>query len=207
MIVLAAVVVAVACWVALFVPPRGGFWRRSLVVAPAVAVAATVLAALADPSPRWFEPVELSDLVAGVLVAVAAYGAVRVGYPLGQRWVPRLTAYADRLLALRTGAPAWLVAAGAALTGVGEELLFRGVIQARGGFVVGLAVYAGVQLAARNPVLVALGVVGAAVWGGLYALSGTLLPGLIAHVLPVAAIALWPPADARRRFPLAHGPT
>jgi len=88
---------------------------------------------------------------------------------------------------------------------VGEELVWRGVVQevfvrrlqvARGVTVAAL-VYALVQTPLGSPSLVVAALLCGLVWGALREATGSLVPTLVAHLLWDFVVLLWMPLDAR----------
>jgi membrane protease YdiL (CAAX protease family) len=85
--------------------------------------------------------------------------------------------------------------------GFGEEIFWRGFVQRRfteswnpaAGFVLALLLYTGVHLPTGNPVLILAAFTCGAFWGGLYWVTGSILPVLISHMLwdPVVFV-IWP---------------
>lgn len=204
MFVAAVIVAACAAWVVLFVPNRSGFWVRATAVGLLLcAGSAVTLLAQAGRLERTFQPVVPAELAWGVGVGLALYTAARIGYPLACRYASPLTDAADDLFELRVLTSSIRMAAAIVVMGIGEELLFRGLVQPRVGLLVAAVVYAAVQLISRNLLLVVLGVAGGLVWGSLYAATGSLVAPILAHVIPVTAIALRPPRTIRQRQPSA----
>jgi len=85
--------------------------------------------------------------------------------------------------------------------GFGEEIFWRGFVQRRfaeswnpaAGFVLALLLYTGVHLPTGNPVLILAAFTCGAFWGGLYWITGSILPVLISHMLWDPAIfVIWP---------------
>ena len=85
--------------------------------------------------------------------------------------------------------------------GFGEEIFWRGFVQRRfaetwnpaAGFILALLLYTGVHLPTGNLVLILAAFTCGAFWGGLYWLTGSLLPVLISHMLWDPAIfVVWP---------------
>jgi membrane protease YdiL (CAAX protease family) len=85
--------------------------------------------------------------------------------------------------------------------GFGEEIFWRGFVQRRlaerwnpaVGFALALLLYTGVHLPTGNPVLILAAFACGAFWGGLYWLTGSILPVLISHMLWDPAIfVIWP---------------
>jgi len=73
----------------------------------------------------------------------------------------------------------------------GEEIYWRGLVQhrlterigPRVGFVMAAAAYALVHLPTLNPILILTAFIGGLVWGELYQLTDSLIPGIISHAL------------------------
>ncbi len=86
----------------------------------------------------------------------------------------------------------------------GEELVWRGVVQAAlarrfgpyGGAVLAAVVYALAHAPLGSPVLVLAALGCGLCWGALRAVSGSLVPPLVAHILWDAVILLWLPLVA-----------
>ncbi len=84
---------------------------------------------------------------------------------------------------------------------VGEELVWRGVVQAtqvqrRGvwrGVALAAVVYAQVHVPLASPVLVAAGFVCGLAWGTLRAMTASLVPALVAHLLWNMVVLVWLP--------------
>lgn len=204
MIIAAVISVACTAWAVLFVPNPSGFWSRTtavglLLCAGSVATLLVQTGGL-EPSLLRVVPVELA---LGAGVGLAAYTAARIAYPLARRYASPLADAADELFELRSLTSNIHMGVAIVVMGTGEELLFRGLLQPRTGLLVTAFVYAAVQLVARNLLLVVLGVAGGLVWGSLYAATGSLLAPILAHVIPVTAIALRPPRTIRQQQPSA----
>jgi hypothetical protein len=126
-------------------------------------------------------------------------------YPLLARIAPVITTDTTRLYSAFR-APS-LVIASIALAPVilGEELVWRGVVQAA--LVQRIGPWPGVTLAAvlyalahaplGSPVLVVVALLCGIAWGTLRAASGSLIPTLVAHLLWDVLVLLWLPLDQR----------
>jgi uncharacterized protein len=87
----------------------------------------------------------------------------------------------------------------------GEELVWRGAVQTE--LVRRVGRWSGVALAALayalahaplgSPLLVAVALLCGLVWGTLRAVSGSLVPGLLAHAVWDIVVFLWLPLDGR----------
>jgi len=188
-------------WGAMFGLRRQGFWRRAgaagaSIGAYAVAVQHARIAELLKPS--------VLDVALGVVGALALYGVFRAGNTVLRWWSPAVAAQIDDLYTVRSVSrpeeripvPVVLI-----LVGTGEELFWRGLVQARAGFLVALACYAAVHLWERKAVLVLAAVTGGAFWGALFAWRGTLVAPIVSHALWDLAVVVWFPFAERASPP------
>lgn len=192
--VAAGVVIAAVAWGLLFGLGRADFWSRA-------AVAGLVIGAYAIVAQRGaleglLRPT-VTDVVIGVVAAGVLYGVFWAGNAVLRRWLPGVAAEVDDLYAVRTVQRPARLPMSAVLLVVGpcEELFWRGLVQARAGFVVALAGYAAVHLWERKAALVLAAVVGGAFWGALFSWRGTLVAPIVSHALWDLAVVVW--------FPLA----
>jgi membrane protease YdiL (CAAX protease family) len=152
---------------------------------------------LLQPSPRLV----LIGAAAGCGMAAATY----VLYPVSARLLPFIaTDTAGLYTSFRAPPP---VIASLALLPVilGEELVWRGVVQTA--LVRRLGPWRGVTLAAlayalahaplRSPVLVVVALLCGMTWGALRVASASLVPSLLAHLVWDIVVLLWLPLDAR----------
>ena len=196
---LAGVVVAAVAWGALFGLRRTGFWVRAAVAGGAIAAYAIVA--------QWDDMADLlrptvADVSIGVTGAVVLYGVFWTGDAVLRRWVPRAAAHVDDLYGVRLvpTSERLPVAAVVPLVGVCEELFWRGLVQARAGFVLALGAYAAVHLWERKAVLLLAAAVGGAFWGALFAWRDNLVAPIVSHALWDLAVVVWFPfGPARRR--------
>lgn len=179
-----------------------GIW--SALGGTAVALGVAVLAldrpaptALLRPSPRLV----LVGAAAGGLMAAATY----LLYPALARLVPLIATDTAQLYAAFRS-PSRVVASMALVPViVGEELVWRGVVQAAlvrrwgawGGVILAAVAYALVLAPLGSPVLVAVAFLCGLAWGALRATTASLVPTLMAHLLWNVLVLLWLPLDAR----------
>ena len=141
----------------------------------------------------------------GAAVGWSMGAATYLLYPVLARVLPFIPTDTARLYASFRAPP--LVIAALALLPVilGEELVWRGVVQTalvrrlgpwRGVTVAALA-YALAHAPLRSPVLVVVALSCGMAWGALRAASASLLPGLLAHLVWDILVLLWLPLDAR----------
>ena len=151
--------------------------------------------ALLRPSPRLV----LLGAAAGAVMAVATH----LLYPPLARVLPFIATDTTQLYAAFR-APS-LVVASVALVPVivGEELVWRGVVQASlvqrlgawRGVALAAVVYALVHAPLGSPVLVAVAFFCGLAWGTLRATTASLVPPLVAHLLWDVLVLLWLPLD------------
>ncbi len=153
--------------------------------------------ALLQPSPRLV----LLGAAAGSMMAATTY----LLYPLLARVLPFIATDTAQLYAAFR-APSIVVASVALIpVVVGEELVWRGIVQAslverlgaRGGVALAAVVYALVHAPLGSPVLVAVALFCGLAWGALRAMTASLVPTLVAHLLWNALVMLWLPLDIR----------
>jgi len=153
--------------------------------------------ALLQPSPRLV----LLGATAGGLMAAATY----LLYPVLARAVPLIATDTAKLYAaFRWPSP---VVASIALVPVvvGEELVWRGVVQASlvrrlgvwRGVALAAVVYALVHVPLGSPVLIAVAFCCGLAWGALRATTASLVPTLVAHLLWDLLVLLWLPLQTR----------
>ncbi|MDQ6726240.1 MAG: CPBP family glutamic-type intramembrane protease [Actinomycetota bacterium] len=185
-------VLAAAAWGAMFGLGRSAFWARAAVAG--LSIGAYALVAQRSRLGGLLRPT-LPDMALGVAGAVVLYGVFWAGAAILRRWLPAIAAQVDELYTLRSvptsePLPIPLVLL---LVGPCEELFWRGLVQARAGFVVALACYAAVHLWERKAVLVLAAVAGGAFWGAVFAWRGTLVAPIVSHALWDLAVVVWFP--------------
>jgi CAAX protease family protein len=144
-------------------------------------------------------------VLVGAAVGWSMAAATYLLYPVLARALPFIPTDAARLYASFRAPP--LVIAALALLPVilGEELVWRGVVQTalvrrlgswRGVTVAALA-YALAHAPLGSPVLVVVALSCGIIWGALRATSASLVPSLLAHLAWDILVLLWLPLDAR----------
>lgn len=197
-------IVCIGGWVAAAVGARSfGLW-------PAIGMAAVVLGSgvfIATPRISRLSLAPTPPLVLmGLLAAAILAGATYLLYPpVVHLWPPMAQDVAGLYAAFR--APSPLVAALALpLVVVGEELVWRGAVQsacARSfgevpGVLLAALAYALAIAPFGSPALVVVSLACGLGWGALRAVSGSLVPTLIAHLLWNLAVLVWAPLDSIR---------
>jgi membrane protease YdiL (CAAX protease family) len=152
---------------------------------------------LLQPSPRLV----LLGAAAGGVMAAATY----LLYPVLARLAPFIATDTARLYAAFR--PSSLLIASVALGPVvlGEELVWRGVVQAAlvrslgpwGGVTLAAAAYALAHAPLGSPVLVNVALMCGLFWGALRATTSSLVPTLVAHLVWDVLVLLWLPLDSR----------
>lgn len=152
---------------------------------------------LLQPSPRLV----LLGVVAGGVMAAATY----LLYPVLARLAPFIATDTARLYAA-VRAPSLLIASVALGPVVlGEELVWRGVVQAAlvrrlgpwGGVTLAAAAYALAHAPLGSPVLVIVALLCGLFWGALRATTSSLVPTLVAHLVWDYMVLLWLPLASR----------
>ncbi len=153
------------------------------------------LGALLRPTPRLL----LWGLASGGVMTAATY----ILYPMLANRLPFITTETELLYAaFRTPSP-MLAAIALGPVIVGEELVWRGVVQAAlvrrlgpwAGVTVAAVAYALVLVPLGSPVMVAAALLCGLFWGTLRITTASLVPTLVAHLLWDGVVLLWLPLD------------
>lgn len=179
--------VALALWNGAFaISAHVGIWGPIA----AAALALDALCLILDPDLRRWRAPGLRDLAIGVAAAAAQIAATYLLFPIAARAWPGLTPRVADLYRLLGAGAGVLLAGPTAFVAASEELVFRGALQAwltrsapAWASVVGAAaVYSLCHVASGEIVLLGLAFACGAFWGALRAASGSLIPGILAHV-------------------------
>lgn len=178
-----------------------GIWKAIGGAAVALGVAVLLLdrrasTALLRPSPGLV----LLGAAAGGVMAAATY----LLHPPLARLLPFVAADTARLYSAFRAPSAAVASMALVPVVIGEELVWRGVVQAslvhrlgaRSGIALAAAAYALVHVPLGSPVLVAAAFSCGLAWGVLRATTASLVPALVAHLLWDALVLLWFPLDA-----------
>jgi membrane protease YdiL (CAAX protease family) len=138
---------------------------------------------------------------AGCLMAAATY----LLYPALARLSPFIAIEATRLYASFRALPPVIASLALLPVIVGEELVWRGVVQTElvrrlgrwRGVTLAALVYALAHAPLRSPLLLAVALLCGMTWGALRAVSGSLVPSLLAHLVWDLVVLLWLPLDLR----------
>lgn len=197
-------IAAAAClWAVMFSPwtaPHVSFWLM-------MSLSATVLSCLSfllgGGWRRMFPSWKMSDIAAGVLVAVALWAVFWLGDRVSSLLFDFARPQVEAIYGIRSGASPWLLSALMLfLIGPAEEIFWRGYVQRtlsscfgrNAGFAVATLLYAAVHIPSFNFMLVMAALVAGAVWGALYRFFPSRLPAIvISHALWDAAVFIWFP--------------
>ncbi|HKV45656.1 MAG TPA: type II CAAX endopeptidase family protein [bacterium] len=183
-----AIPVAALVWVVIFAWRPANFWAL-------MAVGVGGLGCLALRIRGGFpivEGIRAGDLGTGAASAAVLYGVFLLGRAVVGRLVPLAPQEITSVYALRSQAPAWVIAILLLLViGPGEELFWRGVVQwglvrrlgPGVGWAAATAIYGAVHLAAGNPMLIVAALVAGGFWGLLYLRIGRIAPLVVSHVV------------------------
>jgi membrane protease YdiL (CAAX protease family) len=202
-----ALAVAAAAWAFMFVPERRGIWPRTWIAAGALIATAVACLLAVGRLEEIVGPVHITELAIGLVAGGAWLVATHVGYRVLTMLLPSFGAQVRDLYRLRDGDATPRQMAGPIVAmGIAEELLFRGVLQGVGGFLLGLAAYTAVQAFERKWALALAALLGGAVWGALFAWRLGLVAPIAAHVLWTGALTfLWPLGDEEAVTPTRRG--
>lgn len=166
-----------------------------------VALALAIVVAPADESVRRTLHSDVRIVALGLLAALAMVGVTYAAFPPLVRMVPALGAQTGALYGLfRANWGPWVPALLPVVV-LAEEIIWRGLVQsrlaARWGptWAVPLAalVYAAVHAPIGQPLLVGVALACGLYWSCLRGITGSLVPGLIAHLLWDALVFLLKP--------------
>jgi membrane protease YdiL (CAAX protease family) len=172
----------------------GGIVRVAIVFEGSIVVAAYFLGELVERPPLAMIHWTVGDALWGVAAAVPMLAALVIAMRLPMAAIERLREFCrDFLAPLFSGASWTQLLILCILAGMGEEMLFRGVIQqgladaigGREGIVTGVAIASitfGLAHAATRAYAIVAGLVGLYL-GGVLLLSGNLLVSVVAHAL------------------------
>jgi membrane protease YdiL (CAAX protease family) len=181
--IVVGVIVAALAWGAMFTLGQRLFWPRA--AAAGAVIATYAVAAGPDRIGRLFThgswPVEAA-------LGVGSGAALYVIFWIGQKMLVLVA----RPLAVEVQVAVLTVAAS------GEELFFRGLLEARIGFVLALAVYGAVHIWERKIILILAALAGGAWWGALFSLTGGLVAPIVSHLVWCLMIIVWRPVGSSR---------
>ncbi len=196
---------ALACvvaWVAAAASARTfGIWPALGGVAIALGLAVLVLDRAAR---RTLRPTP-SRILVGAAVGGLMAAATHLSYPVLTRLDPFVARDTALLYAAFRAPPGAIASIALAPVALGEELVWRGVVQAAlgrrvgsaGGVALAACVYALAHAPLGSPILVLVAAACGLSWGALRAATGSLVPPLVAHLVWDVLVLLWLPLDPR----------
>ena len=180
------IILANVLWFVTFYLTIGVFWVK-------ISISASLLAAISlllMPERREQLHIDLKSVLIGLASAVILYGIFWVGKEISSLIFPFAEQQIGGVYAKGEGSRMGIVFLLLFfVTGPGEELYWRGYIQDRlmkrfgglGGFLITVALYAGVHLWSFNFMLIGAAAVAGAFWGIMYWRLGNLVPVIISH--------------------------
>ncbi len=179
-----------------------GIWLS--VGGAAVALGVTMLVLDRASALRLLRPSIRLALI-GTVVGCSMAAATYLLYPVLARVLPFIPSETARLYAAFRAPPVVIAALALWPVILGEELVWRGVVQTAlvrrlgpwQGVVAAALAYALAHAPLGSPLLVVLALSCGMVWGALRAASASLVPALVAHVVWDVLVLLWLPLDAR----------
>ena len=130
-------------------------------------------------------------IVYGIVTGILLYGLFYFGFEVTKS-NPIFSQGISQVYGLRSNEPRWLISVFLIFPiSPGEELYWRGLIQrtfgekkgSNAGLIIASLAYALVHLPTLNPPLILTALIGGLVWGSLYKLTDSLVPGIVSHVL------------------------
>lgn len=180
------IALAFGLWIWAFAVPMGDFWVK-------ISAAATILATLSRISKTGPAP-PIRFTGHAFLIGIAAAGLLYIIFICGRIISLHLFGFAGGqiggIYAKGTGTPLWVIALLLFfITGPSEEIFWRGYLQAGlqarlgrvKGYVLAVALYAGVHICSWNFMLVGAAAVAGAFWGALYWRTRNLAAVIISH--------------------------
>lgn len=195
-VIIVSLLVAAGAWAFMFLPDRRDIWPRTWMAAAALAATAIggllVLGRLREVA----GPFTVAEVAIGLAVGGAWLLATHLGYAVISWILPSFSSQVSDLYRLSDGDTVGRMVGPILAMGIAEELLFRGLLQGAGGFVLGLVAYTAVQVFERKWALALAALLGGAVWGALFAWRTGLLAPIAAHVLWTGVLTfVWPLGD------------
>lgn len=193
--ILGAVILATLCWAVTFGASWGNFWLKI-----GFSVFVVFLYSLAWQKPKL--TFRFSSLLLGALSAAVLYGIFSLGHTLAPYVLPEAKMQVGKIYALSSGTNKIMIFLLLFfITGPGEEVFWRGFLQARlmerwgnlAGYGTATGIYAAVHIFSGNLVLMAAALIAGAFWGALYLWKRDLLLQITSHSIWSAVIfALFP---------------
>jgi membrane protease YdiL (CAAX protease family) len=194
-VILGAVILAAVCWAITFGLAWGNFWLKI-----GLSVSTVFLYSLLWQRPKL--TFRFSSVLWGGTSAAVLYGIFTLGCNLAPYLLTGAKTQVGGIYLLGFGTNKILIFLLLFfITGPGEEVFWRGFLQARlmerwgnlAGYAAATGIYAAVHIFSANLILMAAALVAGAFWGGLYLWKKDLLLQIVSHSLWSAVIfALFP---------------
>ena len=196
------IVLAAVLWSVMFCPwtaPHVNFWLMMTASACTLSILSSIF------NPGWWRTLRFSssNIILGVLIAVALWGVFWIGDKLSQLMFDFARPQVDTIYDMKDGFSPWLLTALMLfLIGPAEEIFWRGYVQknlsvrwsANIGFVVTTLIYALVHAGSFNFMLIMAALVAGAAWGWLYRMFPERFTAIIiSHALWDVAVFIWFP--------------
>lgn len=196
------IILAAVLWSIMFLPATAShvnFWWMMTASACTLSILSSIF------NPGWWKGVKLdfSNMVLGVVIAVALWGVFWVGDKMSQIMFNFARPQVDLIYGMKEGESPWLLTALMLfLIGPAEEIFWRGYVQQKlqqiwspnMGFLATTAIYALVHAGSCNFMLVMAALVAGAVWGLIYRFYPQNFSSIIlSHALWDVAVFVWFP--------------
>ena len=184
---------AAALWFVTFYLTWASFWIKISLSAATLAV----LALLLQPDQRDQLEFSSSAIIVGLVSAVILYIIFWGGKLVTTSFLPFAGSQIGSIYGKGIGTPGWIIALLLFfVTGPAEELYWRGYLQKNlmarfgpwQGWILAVAIYAGVHIWSFNFMLIAAAGVAGAFWGAMYWRFKNLAPVIISHSIWSAVI-------------------
>ncbi len=188
--ILGAVLLATICWAVTFGASWGNFWLKI-----GLSVFVVFLYSLAWQRPKL--TFRFSSFLLGALSAAVLYGIFSLGHNLAPYVLTGAKMQVGGIYALGSGTNKTMIFLLLFfITGPGEEVFWRGFLQARlmerwgnlAGYGLATGIYAAVHIFSGNLVLIAAALIAGAFWGAMYLWKRDLLVQITSHSIWGAVI-------------------
>jgi membrane protease YdiL (CAAX protease family) len=194
-VILGAVILAAVCWAITFGLAWGNFWLKI-----GFSVSTVFLYSLVWQRPKLI--FRFSSMLWGGISAAVLYGIFYLGHNLALYFLPGAKTQVGGIYWLGFGTNKVLIFLLLFfITGPGEEVFWRGFLQARlmerwgnlAGYAAATGIYTAVHIFSANLILMGAALIAGFFWGGLYLWKKDLLAQITSHSLWSAVIfALFP---------------
>ncbi|MGM0427471.1 MAG: CPBP family intramembrane glutamic endopeptidase [Thermodesulfobacteriota bacterium] len=187
------VVLAFGLWFLAFAVPVGNFWIK-------ISLAAAILATLSRVFQRGTSPplrFDARSFIIGVSAAMVLYFIFIIGRMVSLHLFGFAGSQIGGIYVQGAGTPIWIISLLLLfITGPSEEIFWRGFLQKEfqkrigngKGYLLAIALYAGVHICSMNFMLTGAAAVAGAFWGALYWRTHNLPAAIISHSIWSTAI-------------------